>query len=244
MAKRGWNEAFQVAKEQRIAVWKDTERHISRFSPRPLWRVVTAVPCRAPCRISVVNADCIDHAVYLKERHGHVGIQNMASARYPGGGIYGGARAQEEEICRRSDLMNSLRRAESEYPIHDKVLVHEGITFFKKGEADGYSLYDNQIHLTVFTSPAVKHSYPVDHKAVMRDRIDRLTHAVECSGVDVMVFGAWGCGAFGLCPHMIAQLFKERLACTILKEAHFAILNDLNGHQNKFEIFQQVLLET
>ena len=45
----------------------------------------------------------------------------------------------------------------------------------------------------------------------MRVRMSTLVTEVERSGVNAMVFGAWGCGSAGLNPHMVAPLFKERL---------------------------------
>ena len=90
----------------------------------------------------------------------------------------------------------------------------------------------NQTSLTVFTSPAVNKSWSCDHVAEMWLRINLLVNKVEQSGVSAMVFGAWGCGSFGLDSAMLAHLFKKRLACSSIPIVHFAILDTHSGHGN------------
>ena len=88
---------------------------------------------------------------------------------------------------------------------------------------------NNHVLLTVFTSPAVKASSSCDYVQEMRRRISTVVTEVERSGVNAMVFGAWGCGSFGLNPHMVATLFKERLKWSSIPNLHFAIVDDHNS---------------
>ena len=74
----------------------------------------------------------------------------------------------------------------------------------------------------------------------MRRRISTLVTEVERSGVNAMVFGAWGCGSFGLNPHMVATLFKERLKWISIPIVHFAIVDDYNSSDN-YNTFRKVL---
>ena len=58
----------------------------------------------------VVNQDCLAYAKYLLDKDGSddLCVLNMASAKNPGGGVYGGAGAQEEYLFRCSDYFRFL----------------------------------------------------------------------------------------------------------------------------------------
>ena len=229
-------------KQQRIRAWEDTQTRMYFLSPEPTRaRMHRLHPAPTPAMFSEVRfmeMDCIDCAALLLEEIESTGILNMASARTPGGGVSRGCRAQEEELCRRSNLMVALRQDSHEYPLHGKVLVHHQVTFFKKGATENYRRVarESQLKLTVFTSPAVQLRdstlFVGGWEAEMERRVDVLLTAVEESGVQAAVLGAWGCGAFGLDAARVAKLFKNRLATCRTPVICFAILNDHNGQQN------------
>ena len=98
----------------------------------------------------------------------------------------------------------------------------------------------NQRKLTVFTSPAVKATWPCNHLEEMRCRINTLVAEVEKTGVVAMVFGAWGCGSFGLNPQMVATLFRERLLWSCVPIVHFGIVDDHNGSDN-YNAFRKIM---
>jgi len=236
MAKRPYSPGIDEEKARRVRAWHDAcacGRHY--IVPRPI--------TLDRCHITVTAEDCIDAASRLATCHmaSAVGLLNMASANHPGGGVSNGARAQEEELCRRSNLYRALQDSADEYPIHNKVLVHGEVTFFKYGPPE-YHRVDpgDEVLLTVFTAPAVKVNLR-DHDTVMRRRIDRLMNTIEASRVDSVVLGAWGCGAFGLSPTMVAGIFKERLSVCRAMRVHFAILDDHNSRDN-FATFRDILL--
>jgi hypothetical protein len=62
-------------------------------------------------RVLVLNGDCVEAALFARAQlvpGGRVCVLNMASRRRPGGGFLDGAGAQEENLCRRSDLYSRL----------------------------------------------------------------------------------------------------------------------------------------
>eukprot|EP00969_Alexandrium_andersonii_P282369 12483480-Alexandrium_andersonii.AAC.1 len=65
----------------------------------------------------------------------------MASATKPGGGVYGGKGAQEENLHRRTDAFRFLEQqyGPATYPIPgDGCLVSKGVTVFRACEEEGY----------------------------------------------------------------------------------------------------------
>ena len=70
---------------------------------------VTDVGTRYPAtQTGCVNADCVDLAEYLIGEGYNPAILNLASAKKPGGGYRDGLGAQEESLCRSSNLSVSL----------------------------------------------------------------------------------------------------------------------------------------
>jgi hypothetical protein len=77
-------------------------------------RIQPDVQARSP-QVQVRNADCVKVATELaKDPEAKVWMLNMASAKTPGGGVRNGANAQEEHLCRCSDLLPQLERGASE----------------------------------------------------------------------------------------------------------------------------------
>lgn len=236
----------QDAVRLRQDVWSDTYDRTKAFATPMEFcdgaPVLATMSATATSRVrSISNEDCIDAACRLGSMYGNCGILNMSSARRVGGGVWRGARAQEEELCRRSNLYVALMRSHDRYPLHGKVLVHKDVVFFKKGAPDYARVKRrNQQKLTVFTSPAVKATWPGNNLEEMRRRINTLVAEVEKTGVVAMVFGAWGCGSFGLNPQMVASLFRERLIRSSIPIVHFGIVDDHNGSDN-YNAFRKIL---
>ena len=236
----GSQNAVQLRQQAWLDTWKRTKAFATPVEFCDSAPVLTTRSATLHVR-SISNEDCIDAACRLASMHGNCGILNMSSARRAGGGVWRGARAQEEELCRRSNLFAALMCSRDQYPLHGKVLVHKDVVFFKKGAPDYARVKRrNQRKLTVFTSPAVKATWPCNHLEEMRRRINTLVAEVEKTGVVAMVFGAWGCGRFGLNPQVVANLFKERLLQSSVPIVHFGIVDDHNGSGN-YDAFRKIM---
>ena len=74
--------------------------------------------------------------------------------------------------------------------------------------------------------------------AAMMPRIQLLFHVAMYNGCEALVLGAWGCGAYGLDPHLVASMFKAYLcydASIIGKDSRlqrivFAIKTSADNH--------------
>ncbi len=154
-----------------------------------------------------------------------IGALNFASAKHPGGGFLGGARAQEESLARSSGLYKSLLQCSSYYAVHkahrtclysDRMIYSPGCPVFRTD--DGGWL--EQPYLVDFvTSPApnagaIRRNEPenVAHiGGVLKVRAARLLALAAQRGCDALVLGAWGCGVFRNDPELVAAIFGEYL---------------------------------
>jgi len=146
---------------------------------------------------------------------------NFASAVEPGGGFLRGARAQEEYLARSSALYACLA-GNPMYAFHrepwdplytDYVIYSPEVPVFRD---DSGELLEEPYNLSILTSPAVNAAdLPEERRdeiePAMRGRIRKVLAVGLKHGHNAMVLGAWGCGAFGNDPHLMARLFKEQI---------------------------------
>ncbi len=150
---------------------------------------------------------------------------NFASARNPGGGWLGAARAQEESIARASALVPSLEAAPLYYAanrqerslLYTDHLIHSpGVPVFRD---DLGALLTRPYCVAFITSPAPNvgalgqnqpERLPLVRPTLVR-RTRQVLKAAAVHGHRVLVLGAWGCGAFRGDPHVVAGVFAEVL---------------------------------
>ena len=116
-----------------------------------------------------VNADCVDIAEHLISRGYKPAILNLASAKRPCGGYDAGMGAQEESLCRSSNLSLSLYRygdpkyknvresgtllKEVAYPLDLNYggIYTSSVTFFRNNKDKFYTLRDSAFKCDVIT---------------------------------------------------------------------------------------------
>lgn len=178
-------------------------------------------------RIEVTAEGSLEAARRLAgEGGGEVAVLNFASARNPGGGYLGGARAQEEDLCRHALLYPCLLRAPEYYEAHrgsgdllysDRVIWSPGVPVHRA--ADG-SLLAEPFPVSFLTCPAPNAGALLARDPDARSRIREALHrraarVLEVAahhGVPRLVLGAWGCGVFRNDPREVAQAFRAALA--------------------------------
>lgn len=143
---------------------------------------------------------------------------NFASGTNPGGGFLGGARAQEETLCRSSALHATLygdpfyehHRTMARDYFSDWAILSPNVPFFR--EDDGGTLEEPYL-LSILTCAApIAHRVGIEEsRNLLRQRIDRVFHIATAHGYKDLVLGAWGCGAFGNDPVTTAIDFKNAL---------------------------------
>lgn len=152
---------------------------------------------------------------------GEIVVLSMCSEYQAGGGFLKGFLAQEESLCRRSNLHQSLT-AGSFYPMKpDTLLYTHGVTVFREDDSDDFYKPKDLFSLNVISAAAIRH--PVmknndteyakcEDKILMETKVRAVLRIAHNKSNKVIVLGAWGAGAFGHSPEAISVIFKNVLA--------------------------------
>ncbi|MFC4128294.1 TIGR02452 family protein [Nocardia rhizosphaerae] len=196
------------------------------YTPPQLDRIVRApAPGAGNPRIAVTGEGSVAAArrLTVDGACGRIGVLNFASARNPGGGYLGGARAQEEDLCRSALLYTCLLAAPDYYAAHrtssdpaysHRVIVSPGVPVIR----DERGALADPFPVTFLTSPApnagelARRSAAVDVRAILAERAERVLAAAARHDVRAIVLGAWGCGVFGNDPAEVAAAFDAALS--------------------------------
>lgn len=188
--------------------------------------LIGCLPDQAPihCSIEVTNETTAQAAVRLQAAgKTNLVALNFASARNQGGGFLAGAIAQEEDLCRASGLYACLKKkplfynanilCDDSFYTHG-VLYSPQVPFFR----DENNLFLEQpFTLSIVTAPAPNLSGSkkegLDNllTGLLRERTIRILQAAHLNGHKNLILGAWGCGAFGNDPKMVAEAFMLAL---------------------------------
>jgi uncharacterized protein (TIGR02452 family) len=169
-------------------------------------------------RLQIANETTLGASRRLVESGHRPLALNFANGIHPGGGFLGGARAQEEVLCRSSALYRTLvndrmyeehakrRRPDST----DWAIYSPDVPVFRND--DGTEL--NQPWLLSFITCAAPVAIKIGQPEagdLLQKRIHRVLAIAQAFGYSTLVLGAWGCGAFGNDPHRTAVDFREAL---------------------------------
>lgn len=189
--------------------------------------LLTAEPrLDGPARVDVAEEKTGEGGRRLARETGRVpAVLNFASAKNPGGGYVGGARAQEEDLCRCSALYETLMERSEYYEANracgqlyytDHMIYSPAVPFFR---GEDYELLGEPVALHVITAPApnageILRRDPeagAEIEAVYRRRAGLVLALAAQQGVEDLVLGAWGCGVFRNQPAQAAAAFKHWL---------------------------------
>ena len=208
-----------------------------------------------------INKDSFSAALSIKERKPdeRVLVLNFANPVNPGGGVRRGARAQEEDLCRKSSLLLALEDASAkEYYRYnstlgslmgsDAMIMNPTVEIIK--DLNGELLEDSTI-VSVMTCAAPVISRGLfgigqeDFEKLFFNRIVSTIKVAAYYGYKYLVLGAWGCGAFGNDAKTVSDLYykaledikyKDIALKKLFKEIHFAVL-DHSANKYNFNAF-------
>lgn len=164
-------------------------------------------------------------------------VLNFASASNPGGGVARGSSAQEECLCRCSTLYNCLNTRDmwsrfysphrhAHNPLHnDDIIYTPAVQVIKD---DDYHLLDAPFAVDVITCAAPNlrerpsnsynpvdgssaHITPAELQSLHERRARRILSVAVLHEADVLILGAFGCGAFMNDPVVVARAYANVL---------------------------------
>lgn len=142
--------ASQDIRARNVKVFTDTyTQTISRFPYQNTHESINGVPSTnlpkftdRAFRIHVTKNDCVKDIP--PDQKGI--LVNSASLKHAGGGVRNGSEAQEENLCRRSNMYMGLEGIEKHlhFPLHNKTcgILLPDVTFFKEGADRQYMMLE------------------------------------------------------------------------------------------------------
>ena len=224
-----------------------------------------------PAQIVVSKKRTYEAASAYKEQQ--VCVHNFASASNPGGGVTKGAGAQEECLCRCSDLYFCLNTQEmwngfygphrnAHDPLHnDDIIYTPDIQVFKTDTANPKLMPEKdwyQVNVITCAAPNLRkkpsnaYNSGDGQKAVkIKDkdllqlhekRLRRMLDVAVLEGNEVIILGAFGCGAFSNNPEVVARAAKNVIGDYkhAFKVIEFAVYCSPKDDQN-YKVFERVL---
>ncbi len=196
-------------------------------------------------------------------------VLNFASATHVGGGVVRGAGAQEECLCRCSTLYNALNDApvrqafhESHYAAlikgemnswyNDDCVYSPDIVIFKSDDGK-YTQLDPKDYVSVnvitCAAPNLNNRYPLSDVTpekiaeVHRSRAQRILQLAQEEGAEVVVLGAFGCGAFRNPPEIAAKAWADVVAQyrQSFETIEFAVVSKSGEPSWNYTVFSRVM---
>jgi uncharacterized protein (TIGR02452 family) len=197
--------------------------------------------------------ECVKKFYIPNDKKSKIGVLNFASAKHPGGGVWKGAQSQEESLCRASTLYPCLTTEflkDNYYSYHiekkseysDRIIYIPNIIVFKTDD-NVFSQETNEkdwYNIDVISCAAHNQkAYKVNYEKLKQINYDKIKAIIECAvenNVDILILGAFGCGAFGNDPKLVSKTFKKILIdeeyYKYFENVHFAIFTSLNETKN------------
>lgn len=162
-----------------------------------------------------------------------VAVLNFANNHRVGGAPFW-SNAQEESLCRESTLYECLQKEkESFYKKHSKdfeegkldywgngdLIYSPDVVVFKNGDGTPTLLQEDEwfkVDIITLAAPECNRfdiGNADDYVEKVLPRVKQLFSVAKQQGVEVLILGAWGCGAFRNPPKHIAEVFKY---CSLL----------------------------
>lgn len=163
--------------------------------------------------------------LFSRKKEKNILVLNFANPVNPGGGVRQGAKAQEEDLCRKSSLLFSLESDGAQryyrynkslhtYMGSDAIILTPNVEIIRDINGE---LLDESIIVSVMTCAAPMLSQGMErisyeqYEELFYNRICGMLKCAAYWGYQVLVLGAFGCGAFGNDAKVVSDLFYKAL---------------------------------
>ena len=245
----------------------DYSIHHQQFIPASAIISISDVPkVDKPANIIVSQLRSFEAAAqYIGKR---TAVLNFASATNPGGGVEKGASAQEECLCRVSTLYPCLadqKMRASFYTPHrkngnalhnDDIIYTPNVLVIKD---DDHNLLSEPFSVDIIscaapnlrerpsnqynTGDTIKVQISDDELLALHEkRARKIFSSAIANGVEILILGAFGCGAFQNDPHIVAQAYKNILPDFVhyFHTIEFAIFCNAKNIEN-YQVFLSII---
>jgi uncharacterized protein (TIGR02452 family) len=190
----------------------------------------------------------------LKEGKTNLVALNFASARNVGGGFLAGAIAQEEDLCRRSGLYLCTKNKPMFYNENilcdnclytNNMIYSPDVPFFRD---EHLQFLEEPYLMSIISAPAPNLNGaatidPVALRKVIDYRTYKILQIAEAYQHKNIILGAWGCGAFGNDPSMVATAFVQALLkVPVFEHVCFAVHDKREG-KPVYNLFKEMIME-
>ncbi len=147
---------------------------------------------------------------------------NFANGVVPGGGYALGAKAQEESLCRASMLYYTIKTVKEFYAVNRKHFIADytdGMIYSENVPVirdDSGEYLERPVLCNFITCPAVNRTELIfmsrqKTNKIMERRIEKIVSFAVSKKPDVIILGAFGCGAYGNNREDILPLFEKAI---------------------------------
>ena len=224
---------------------------------------------KLPTKIIVSRNSSFDAArEYITEK---VAVLNFASATNPGGGVVKGSSAQEECLCHSSNLYNAINtrncfnnfytpHRENGTALHnDDIIYSKDVIIFKRDNYNTLGPSDwKEVDVITCAAPNLRENpfnqwnpNESEHIDISDDdlfklhvkRAKKIFKAAIANKAEVIILGAFGCGAFRNDPEIVAKAYKSILPefKNYFKCIEFAVYCNEYDTTN-YDVFKKVIL--
>lgn len=217
-----------------------------------------------PVEITVSGKRSFEAAKAYKDKK--ICVLNFASATHVGGGVVNGASAQEECLCRCSTLYPALLEEEAYFHAKHRQLLREGkmnstynddcvyspgVTVFKSDTKHPQLLPENEwydVDVITCAAPNLNRFYgsaDISDEEITRlhhSRARRILELAKSEGEEVLILGAFGCGAFRNPPLIVAKAWADVIEDFKFdfETVEFAVMSDRNKPTENYLTFKKV----
>ena len=193
--------------------------------------------------------------LHKKHPNKKIAVLNFASATNPGGGVTNGSSAQEESLCRCSTLYPVLSsqylfknfylpNRKEHNPLHNDVVIYSPEIIICKSDDEVNKRLNREefVKVDVISAAAPNlrerpsnifnydghNSISISNKDLYDIHVSRGKQIIEVAlhnNIEILVLGAFGCGAFKNNPTIVAEAYKELMKeyAKYFDEIEFAI---------------------
>ncbi len=172
------------------------------------------------------------------------------------------ANAQEEALCRCSTLLHCLEAVKNEFYFkhqndyqnkllddfgNDDLIYTPNITVFKSDTTSPELMpRDEWYNVDIITCAAPfavfdKVSKSPNLENIIRKRIKRILDIAHINKAEVLILGAFGCGAYNNPPALVAKVFKELIKNYNFKIVEFAVY--VGSDTTNYDVFNEILMK-